>query len=831
MTLRSFLLRSAAVWLLVLPAVGDPARDKINGNFCSGVNALAFVRGIQAFCDAFSPSSPPEDVEVKNKPNGTVDVDSNAKPFGTNLSTANPNSLVQSLGPSGPAPNYRIATADTAAASTAQTPPAGKANRQAAIDDFNGDGVTDGALITFSGITVTLFNADGTILSTSSYPISGMGPSILTADFNGDGVPDLAVTENDASGQGNVVVLLGKGDGTFGPPAKFPTGPVGPFAFYLATGDFNGDGNADLAVTNEPSAIGTAGNVAVLLGKGDGTFFPAVSYPVGEFPGTIVAADFNGDGKVDLAALDNEVGIANYVNKVWVLRGKGDGTFQPAVSTATGTGSGYLSFVDLNHDGKMDLVIADQLASAMAVMLGNGDGTFQAATEYVASAQTAAIAPVPLNDGSISLFIPDNADGATFIFFVAGDGTINVPQLQTIGSGPTSVVAADLNGDGQPDLVITDAEAGNIYVELATGGGLFASPVTHSLGSQPGALALADLNGDGKPDVIAADATGLDVLLGKGDGTFQPPIPLPIGGANYSFVADFNGDGNLDLAGGSEYGDLTFSQGNGDGTFTVNPNVGFGYPRAVGDLNGDGMLDLVTYFDDYSGAYLTVFLGNGDFTFTYAQTINVGNGGAIALGDFNLDGKLDLAFSDTSQVSNPVMHVLLGNGDGTFGDGPKYSCPLFECYSVLAADINGDGKLDLVSYAYDSQTEEVVVFLGNGNGTFKEQTGVSFLGGISGVADLNDDNKLDLVGSQAIGTDPYRYNLTALLGNGDGTFQSSQIWASGYSNPVFGIGDFNGSGRLGFVNANIDALSGKAILSLFLQPPSTSHQHSLISEK
>src|SRR5271165_3355206 len=769
MTLRSFLLRSAAVWLLVLPAVGDPARDKINGNFCSGVNALAFVRGIQAFCDAFSPSSPPEDVEVKNKPNGTVDVDSNAKPFGTNLSTANPNSLVQSLGPSGPAPNYRIATADTAAASTAQTPPAGKANRQAAIDDFNGDGVTDGALITFSGITVTLFNADGTILSTSSYPISGMGPSILTADFNGDGVPDLAVTENDASGQGNVVVLLGKGDGTFGPPAKFPTGPVGPFAFYLATGDFNGDGNADLAVTNEPSAIGTAGNVAALLGKGDGTFFPAVSYPVGEFPGTIVAADFNGDGKVDLAALDNEVGIANYVNKVWVLRGKGDGTFQPAVSTATGTGSGYLSFVDLNHDGKMDLVIADQLASAMAVMLGNGDGTFQAATEYVASAQTAAIAPVPLNDGSISLFIPDNADGATFIFFVAGDGTINVPQLQTIGSGPTSVVAADLNGDGQPDLVITDAEAGNIYVELATGGGLFAGPVTHSLGSQPGALALADLNGDGKPDVIAADATGLDVLLGKGDGTLGALKTFPAGGSLGSVtIADFNSDGKPDVAAAN---------------ILQHP---FG--------------------TDATSGVVSLFIGNGDGTFQNVRTISLA-GGLLPLstvtGDFNGDGKPDLivAFSPTDFNQPGGLAVLLGKGDGTFQSPTNITLPgpiilqgvgSAASAALAVGDFNGDGKLDIVTAIHGAGSNQVAVLLGNGDGSFQTPILTSTSTGppMIAVTDLNGDGKLDLLLADCCGLS----EASNLLGNGDGTFQPEQQFPSGPNPRGIAVADFNGDG-------------------------------------
>src|SRR5271165_891718 len=760
MTLRSFLLRSAAVWLLVLPAVGDPARDKINGNFCSGVNALAFVRGIQAFCDAFSPSSPPEDVEVKNKPNGTVDVDSNAKPFGTNLSTANPNSLVQSLGPSGPAPNYRIATADTAAASTAQTPPAGKANRQAAIDDFNGDGVTDGALITFSGITVTLFNADGTILSTSSYPVSGIGASILTADFNGDGVADLAVTENDASGQGNVVVLLGKGDGTFGPPAKFPTGPIGPFAFYLDTGDFNGDGHADLAVTNEPSAIGTAGNVAVLLGKGDGTFSPAVSYTVGEFPGTIVAADFNGDGKADLAALDSQMGFGSYLNKVWVLPGKGDGTFLPAVSTATGTGSGYLAFTDLDHDGNMDLVIADEFASAVAIMFGHGNGTFKPATEYVMAAQPVSIAILPLGDGNTLLSTSDNIGNGLFNFFVAGDGTVVIPQIQNIGLSPTSIAAADLNGDRQPDLVITDAETGNIYVELATGAGLFATPVKYSLVSQPGALALADVNGDGKIDVIAADAAGLDVLLGKGNGTLGALKTFPAGGSLSSVtVADFNSDGKPDVA-------------------------------AANAASGG----------------VSLFIGNGDGTFQSARTIRL-TGSSVPLstvtGDFNRDGNPDLivAFNQSDPTQPGGIAVLLGKGDGTFQSpsnitlpGPIIQQAVGSAASAALAvgDFNGDGKLDIVTAIQGVGSNQVAVLLGNGDGSFQTPILTSTSTGppMIAVTDLNGDGKLDLLLADCCGLS----EASNLLGNGDGTFQPEQQFPSGPNPRGIAVADFNGDG-------------------------------------
>jgi hypothetical protein len=234
-------------------------------------------------------------------------------------------------------------------ASAVQNLPAGQSNEDVAIADFNRDGATDSAVITGRGILVTLQRADGTKLSTVTYPVAGIRQSIVSADFNGDGVKDLAVTQGitptaaNPFPPGNVIVLLGKGDGTFGPPTAFPVGPV--FNSHLASGDFSGDGFTDLAVTHSV-AIG-AGRVAVLLGKGDGSFGPAVDYPVGPSPFTLVAADFNGDGKLDLAALD-AFGAAN---KVWVLLGRGNGTFPPAVSSVSGTREGFLAYADLNHDG------------------------------------------------------------------------------------------------------------------------------------------------------------------------------------------------------------------------------------------------------------------------------------------------------------------------------------------------------------------------------------------------------------------------------------------------------------------------------------------------
>jgi hypothetical protein len=156
-----------------------------------------------------------------------------------------------------------------------------------------------------------------------------------------------------------------------------------------------------------------------------------------------------------------------------------------AVSSASLSTEGRLAYADLNHDGKLDLLIPDRLASAMEVMMGNGDGTFRPDKEYLAAAQPLSIGILPLDDGNTALATADNAASGLFLHFVNSDGTVQSPELQMIGARLPAVTAADLNGDHQPDLVMTDADAGQIYVKLATGMTQFACPVAYPAGPQP----------------------------------------------------------------------------------------------------------------------------------------------------------------------------------------------------------------------------------------------------------------------------------------------------------------------------------------------------------
>src|SRR6266567_700175 len=260
---------------------------------------------------------------------------------------------------------------------------------------------------------------------------SQQGPSnIVVGDFNGDGKPDLAVAN---FGDWNVYVLLGNGDGTFQVARSVYFNGGGARFWYIAEGDFNGDGKLDLAVTDYSN-----NNVSVLLGNGDGTFQAPRTFPVGIHPAQVAVGDFNGDGKPDLVVSNVDS------NTISVLVGNGDGTFQAAQSLPVGLNPWYFALGDFNSDGILDLAVADYGCSqechpspsnTVLVLLGNGDGTFQAAQNYL------------------------------------------------VDSAPVFVAVGDLNGDGKPDLAVADLHTFNISVLINNSGG---SPVVATPTFSPG---------------------------------------------------------------------------------------------------------------------------------------------------------------------------------------------------------------------------------------------------------------------------------------------------------------------------------------------------------
>ena len=456
-----------------------------------------------------------------------------------------------------------------------------------------------------------------TVSTAQTAAVSTQPNSVVTADFNGDGIPDLAVAN---SGSNTISILLGNGNGTFTAAASLQT-PTAPYR--LAVGDFNRDGSVDLAVT-----LSYSNSVLIFLGNGNGAFTASPSTPAtGLQPVGLAVADFNGDGLLDLAVANENS------STVTILLGNGDGTFT-AASGSPAVGDYPLAIVqgDLNGDGVPDLAVANYYSNTVSILLGNGDGSFALA-------------------GSVAA-----------------------------GSYPSSLALADLNGDGKLDLVVSNYYSASLTVLLGKGDGTFtaaASPVT---GTYPLAIGVADLNNDGKADLVVANySNSLSVLLGNGDGTFSTSSTMLSAGSPLALAAaDWNGDGIKDFAYTTSSGTLAvttsaLAQKAIASASGVSP-VGMGAHMADASYAGDSVyaasVSGTTTLTAEAGAP-TVMLGLSSPAITTAQvltvtaTVNGGSANAAPTGSVQLagggytSGKISLSAGATT-ITVPAGVLALG---------------------------------------------------------------------------------------------------------------------------------------------------------------------------
>jgi hypothetical protein len=394
---------------------------------------------------------------------------------------------------------------------------------------------------------------------------------VVLADFNRDGNMDAAGIAAD----NHVSVTLGSGDGSFRTPLLIAL-PVY-LTMSIVAGDFNGDGRPDIAVLScnqNDFLCQSGGTLSVLLGNGDGTFANSINTQTSGLPSGLVSGDFNGDGLLDVAVSHSDRG-----GTYSVFLGNGDGTFRPLVETTVSAEIFSIASGDFNADGKPDLVLGvSSPLNGLAILLGNGDGTFSFTSDVVLA--------------------------------IAGGFLI-----------PTSIAAVDLNNDGQQDLVTT----GQTYVAvvLGSGNGNFGTPTFYSIPAAAGGVAAADVNADGRMDIAVGDGqqTVVSVLLGNGDGTLLAAQTYPAGTQTFSIAStDLNKDGFLDLVFGGNGGSLvtlvqTTVQFSPAGlTFPSEPVGNTSPPQTVTLTNGGNMMLTIS-------GIMIIGTHPGDF----AQTNNCGN--------------------------------------------------------------------------------------------------------------------------------------------------------------------------------------------------------------
>lgn len=730
--------------------------------------------------------------------------------------------------------------------SATQIPAGGAAYNQGYMGDFNGDGKEDVLSIVENyvnnayvySISAVLGNGDGTFKAPVLTTVLTQDP-LLIADINGDGKDDI-IQVHPWNSPSTVDVWLSNGDGTFKQGQSYQISPATLQGGLLT--DVNGDSKIDILAVDSQ----TPGLVRTLLGNGDGTFQAATSVTLpSQAPTDLVFADFNGDGRPDFAGIATTGQVVIYLQE--------GGNFVVTGSPLTTPDSNYgicgLSAGDLTGDGKADVITVncgDGDDNTVSVYVNNGEGTF-ATGVYYADANSAGTSPANLysqaatiadvnGDGKADIVLSNGYGGDVTILLGNGDGTVNVPNVGYAAGGyPESpALVADFNGDGLPDIMLIDDEYSFAYLR-GYGDGTFRAAVDYygpiNDGSWPESVTIAtgDFNGDGIKDFAVggccSSSTGITIFLSRGDGSLKPGVNYGSGGVlEFVAVADFDGDGNLDVAAtGWDTGSVQIFHGNGDGTFTVGSSYSTGGEGfctgglATSDFNHDQHIDIAVVNEgcDDEGNNVAVLLNDGTGGFLSAVTYPVSNLiWQIAAGDVNGDGYSDLLLPlwNTNQVA-----VLLANNDnsGTFqaetdvnlvNGAATYYNPEF----ITLADFNGDGKLDFAVSVdnWEGADQGIVVALGNGDGTFEtpslySSTQQNYLNfdwpypSFLQSADINGDGIPDLVY-----TNPSYSTVGVLLGNGDGTFGTPNEYPAGGDAFGIAVADINGDGALDVVTAN-----------------------------
>lgn len=691
------------------------------------------------------------------------------------------------------------------------TYPAGETPYEVLTGDLNRDGLLDIVSLDWTVETASVLLADGAgdYAAAVAYELGASPRAAVLADLSGNTILDLAVV-NETHAQ--VTLLFGDGTGVFGESTAINLVPESAPRALVAS-DLNNDDIIDLVTADQATAT-----VTLIIGEGAGVFLEPVSISLGQTPAGLWVGDITDDGIVDIVAAnpDNDT--------LAILEGNGIG-YLPVRLLACGYMPQQVTGADLDNDGLVDLVAGNAGSGDLSVLFSMGQGNFAEETRIAMPYPVGRFVVADLGGNTIpdiaaALFDKTSDDKQSISRFAVlrgkGDGSFGVPAIYGSGWFALGITAADMNNSGRLDLLTADYITNTVSIAYNRGNALFESDRRYTVGSNPGPAIAADFSQDGRNDlaVMNYDSNTISLLQSNGDGEFETLTPITLSGKPLAMATgDLNNDNRLDLVVSlSAQAQILVYLATGMGRFAgaqfypVQTDAARGLPEvlslALGDMNNDGSLDIVTGNSRVDSA--SVLLNDGTGVFAAPLVSDVGNYPRnVHLSDTNGDGALDLIFLSSqdplspNDAADPRVVRWFGKGDGTFDAETHLRFATSESPTMLAmADITGNGRMDAITVHPGNNSVFVLGGLQNGNFSQASRIYIGYRPIAVTFSDINRDGLADLAATLNAGSVVVRFSRGELKFEDPNNF----ILSEGMVSSV--VADISGDGIMDLVAIN-----------------------------